>query len=90
MSDMTPYFQSLARAADVACAVSETLQAHPYAVVKYRDEEVNQELIEALGDLENAVEDPENHIFDNGRFEMDYSLESSESTEPAQQSLHHH
>lgn len=61
MSDMTPYFQSLERAADLACAVSETLQAHPNAVVRYKDEEVNNELIAALTDLESAIADPDSY-----------------------------
>lgn len=59
MSEMTPYFLSLERSADLACAISETLQVHPDAIVRYKDEEVNDELIAALTDLESTIADPD-------------------------------
>ena len=59
MSEMALYFQSLERAADLACAVQETLQKHPNAIVHYKDDEFNQALIQELTDLEDAVSDPE-------------------------------
>lgn len=58
MSEMTMYFQSLERAADLAIQVNEVLQSHPGAVAKYKDEEYNEQIINALSELESAIEDP--------------------------------
>lgn len=78
MSEMTPYFQSLERSVSVACTVSETLREHPHAIVRYRDKEINNEAINALVDLENAVADPQNNNFDSSQFQNCCILKSKD------------
>lgn len=58
MSEMSTYFQSLERAADLACMISETLEQHPGAIVKYNDESLIDDLIESLSDSEKGIKDP--------------------------------
>lgn len=67
MSVMSTYFQSLDRAADLACMVSKTLEQHPGAVVKYNDESLIDDLIESLSDSEKGIHDtshtPQNRFY---------------------------
>lgn len=86
MSEMTVYFQSLERAAELAISVNETLQAHPHAVVRYKDEEFNEELMSALDDLEAAIIDPESQLSLGDDEEKESSLDLLFPRESVQES----
>lgn len=55
MSEMTPYFQSLERSADLACMVSETLRQNPGAKVQYHDQQYENDVIAGLDALADAI-----------------------------------
>ena len=86
MSEMTVYFQSLERAAELAISVNETLQTHPHAVVRYKDEEFNDELMSALEEFEAAIIDPESQLSLRDNEEKESSLDLLFPRESAQES----